>query len=119
MHEINLKEKSYLMVGFGKVNTISQVEAKKQIEKNENIIIIDVRAEHEFANGHIKDAINIPFEYIPEKVIEQIDDKEQKIFVNCLVGSKSKSAVALIRAHGYTNVYDIGGISTWKYGLYL
>ncbi len=107
------------MVGFGKMNTISQVEARKQLTRDKNIIVIDVRAEHEYANGHIKDAINIPFEHIAEIVVEQIQDKNQKIFVNCLNGSKSKSAVSLIRARGFTNVYDIGGISTWKYGLYV
>ncbi len=107
------------MVGFGKVNTISQIAAKIQIDKDPSIIIIDVREVHEYAAGHLKNAINIPLNEISIKVPELIKDLNQKIFVNCLSGSKSKTAAALIKAKGYKNVYDIGGVANWKYDLYM
>ncbi len=106
------------MFGFSKRNKLSQDEANRQIESGENIVVIDVRAPHEFTNGHIKNAINVPMQDILQKIESVVADKDQKIFVNCLSGGRSKASVDMITAKGYTNVYDIGGISTWKYGIH-
>ncbi len=105
------------MFGFGKSNKLSQEEAKKQLDSNENIVLIDVRDKGEFAQGHIEGAINIPMSVVADEIEGAVPNKDQKIFVNCLSGGRSKASCSLIEAKGYTNVHDIGGVMSWKFGL--
>ncbi len=105
------------MFGFGKSNKLSQEEAKKQLESGENIVLIDVRDNGEFAQGHIEGAINIPMSVVSAEIEKAVPNKDQKIFVNCLSGGRSKASCSLIEAKGYTNVHDIGGVMSWKFGL--
>lgn len=96
-------------------NKLEQNEAKKQIDSGENIVIIDVRDENEFARGHIENAINIPLTALSAEIEKVVPNKEQKIFVNCLSGGRSKIATSDISSKGYTKVFDIGGINSWEY----
>ncbi len=105
------------MFGFNKRNVLSQEDAHSQIESGENIVIIDVRSPQEFRSGHIKNAINLPMENVLQQIDKVVENKDQKIFVNCLSGARSKASVDMIISKGYTNVHNIGGVSTWKYGL--
>ncbi len=106
------------MFGFGKPkNKLSPSEAKSQLDSGENIIIIDVRNAAEFKQGHIENAINIPMDIVSNEIEKAVPNKDQKIFVNCLSGGRSKASCSLIEAKGYTNVFDIGGVNSWSYGL--
>ncbi len=102
---------------FGKNDKLSQEEAKQQMDSGESIVIIDVRGASEYAQGHIENAINIPMNVITDKIEDAVPNKEQKIFVNCLSGGRSKASCSLIKAKGYTNVHDIGGVNSWPFGL--
>lgn len=96
---------------------ITQAEAKEQLINKGEIVLIDVRSKVEFAGGHIKNAINIPMDIIEEEIEKQVPNKDQKIFVNCLSGGRSKMSSAMIVKKGYTNVYDIGGVETGVFEL--
>ena len=105
--------------GKDKQNTytqISQEEAKALMDNETNYIILDVRTEEEFSEGHIKGAILIP-DYDVEKNAERIlTNKDQLILVYCRSGRRSKNAASELAALGYTNVKEFGGIIDWKYG---
>ena len=70
-------------------------------------VIIDVRTKEEYEEEHIKDAINIPYEEIADKINTT---KDKMIFVYCYSGGRSKIAYDSLVAMGYT-VYDLGGIA--------
>ena len=76
-----------------------------------NYIIIDVRTESEYQQGHIKNAINIPNESIDESVSEILTDKDQLLLVYCRSGNRSKQASEKLAKLGYSNIYEFGGIS--------
>ena len=97
--------------------TISSEEAKKIIDNEENYIILDVRTEEEYKEGHIPDAINIPNEEISIETTNNLTDKDQLILVYCRSGNRSKEASKKLVELGYTNVYDFGGINDWKYDI--
>lgn len=88
------------------------IDTNKAIEliENNSAIIIDVREENEFNEGHIKDAINIPL-----GVIDTINfEKEKNIIVYCATGIRSNEAAKKLASLGYTNVYDLdGGLINW------
>ncbi len=107
----------------GRVNNenfkdISVAEAVELCEKNKSsdkFMIIDVRSPAEFSGGHIDGAVNINF-FSPSfrTNIDKVD-KEKKIFIYCLSGGRSSSAMSVMDRLGFKEVYNLsGGISDWS-----
>ena len=94
---------------------IDVVKAKKAIDEQEDIQVIDVRTASEYASGHIPGSINIPLTGIESAVLERYPDKDTKLYVYCRSGNRSAQAARLLVNQGYTNVYDFGGIIDWPY----
>jgi phage shock protein E len=83
---------------FGKkCMTLSMKEAQVELEKDKNILLLDVRSVDEYQKGHIKGSKN-----------------RDRIFVYCLSGSRSNQACSWMTQNGYENVTNIGGISSWS-----
>jgi len=82
-------------------------------KKLNNYVILDVRTKEEFESGRIKNSILIP-DYEIENVLNEIPDKSTYIFVYCRSGNRSKTATLKMNKMGYQNVYDVGGINTYK-----
>ena len=101
-------------------NTYEQItpaEAKGIMDTEQNYIILDVRTEEEFAQGHIAGAILIPDYEITEKAESVLTDKDQQILVYCRSGRRSKNAASQLVKLGYSNVKEFGGIIDWPYGI--
>lgn len=92
---------------------ISQEEAKQLMAEEEGYLILDVRTQEEYADGHIPGAICVPNESISEEMPEELPDKEQLILVYCRSGNRSKQAAQKLAELGYTNVKEFGGIMSW------
>lgn len=91
-----------------------QIDGQSALDMMNNetdYIIIDVRTESEYQQGHIKNAINIPNESIDESVSEILTDKDQLLLVYCRSGNRSKKASEKLAKLGYSNIYEFGGIS--------
>lgn len=84
------------------------------MEDLKEYIILDVRTKAEYESGHIKGAVNVPNEEIYDEEILDIDF-DTLIFVYCRSGHRSLNASAKLGLIGYTNIYEFGGINTWKY----
>ena len=93
---------------------ISQEEAMQMMQAQSDYLIVDVRRPDEFAEGHIKDAINVPNEDITDGMPELLPDKDQLLLIYCRSGNRSKEASRKLVDIGYTNVYEFGGINTWE-----
>lgn len=94
---------------------ISSSKAKEIIDNDNGVIIIDVRTNDEYANGHIEGAVCIPNETISKQINDLIPDKDQEILVYCRSGNRSKQAAYKLIDLGYKNVKDFGGIIDWPY----
>ncbi len=95
--------------------TISGKEAKKMMDENKDIIILDVRTREEYQEGHIEGAILIPDDEITEKAESMLTDKSETILVYCRSGRRSANASRELSDLGYINIYDFGGINDWEY----
>ena len=82
---------------------------------NNDTIVLDARTPEEFSEGHIKNAINIPYDEIDVHAEKMLPDKSQLILVYCRSGRRSKIAAESLVNLGYTNVKEFGGIIDWKY----
>ena len=81
--------------------------------KNDGHIIVDVRRQDEYDEGHIPGAILIPNESITDKKPSELPDLDQIILVYCRSGRRSKEAAQKLADMGYTNIYEFGGIIDW------
>ena len=94
---------------------ITAEEAKQIMDSEEGYIILDVRTQEEYDQGHIPGATQISHEEIAEKAEEVLTDKDQLILVYCRSGRRSKIAAEALAELGYTNIKEFGGISDWPY----
>ena len=94
---------------------ITAEEAKQIIDTEEGYIILDVRTQEEYDQGHIPGAILIPDTEIKAKAEDVLTDKEQMILVYCRSGRRSKLAAETLVELGYTNIKEFGGIIDWPY----
>ena len=92
---------------------ITMEAARQRLSIACGFIILDVRTPEEFAAGHIPGALNIPNETIGTDEIPQLPEKEQRIYVYCRSGTRSKQAAEKLVALGYTDIVEIGGIIDW------
>lgn len=73
---------------------------------NEGGIIIDVRSKVEFSGGHIKGSKNIPLQALGAKRLSRYKDKP--VIICCATGMRSGPARRMLRANGFTQVYNAG-----------
>ena len=97
----------------GSYSQISMEEAVSMMERETDYILLDVRTQDEYAQGHIPGAICIPNETIGTEDIPELPDKEQLILVYCRSGNRSKQAAEKLVQQGYTNIVEFGGINAW------
>ncbi len=100
------------------IDIIIEVEADElamDIPHDENLLVIDVRKENEFAEGHVKDAKNIPLNDMVDVAQIASVEEGQNIYLHCGSGYRSTIAASLLKKHGYHNIRNvIGGWSKIK-----
>ena len=96
-------------------HTISAKDAKEMLDSGAAVTVLDVREQYEYDSGHIPGAVLLPSGSVKEKAAETLPDKDATIFVYCRSGSRSGAASRTLVSLGYTQVYDLGGISSWPY----
>jgi len=77
-----------------------------------NGVIIDVRTKGEWDYDHIDGAILIPDYSIGSMITSKVPDKTTPINLYCASGMRASSAKSKLKSMGYTNVSNIGGISS-------
>jgi hydroxyacylglutathione hydrolase len=88
-------------------------ELREQIEKDKDLIVLDVRQPQEWANGHIENARHITGAELPERFSEIPEGKQ--VAVICGSGYRSSVAGSLLKNEHYKKVASvIGGMSAWK-----
>jgi phage shock protein E len=71
--------------------------------------VVDVRSSGEFQGGAYPGAVNIPVQELAQHLNEL--PRDRPIVVYCASGMRSASAERLLRAHGFAEVYNGGGLS--------
>ena len=94
-------------------NSLSPQEAKKLIKDNTFGIILDVRTENEWNNGHHPNATHIPLDKVEKKFNKLFPDKSIKVLIYCRSGNRAGYAAKILNSQEYSNVYIVsdGGYS--------
>ena len=94
---------SFFVVVCGQVNANDY----EMIFSSENVLI-DVRTPTEYNKGHLKNAVNIPYNKIRTEIKSFAPDKEQSIVVYCLSGKRAEFTARKLEEMGYKNVINAG-----------
>lgn len=77
-------------------------------------IIIDVREDNEWDEGHIANAIHIPLGQLKDRLPELQAYKDSTIITECRSGRRSLSAQSVLENAGFNKTYSMkGGIQAW------
>lgn len=94
-------------------SAVSPSEAVRLINREKGVVI-DVSEPAEFAQGHIKDAKNIPFGQV-ESSTQLPSNKALPLIVVCPTGARASRAAATLRKVGYQNTHVLaGGMAGWR-----
>jgi len=113
------KIEGYLQGGFEAwkaagepIDMILDVEADEllmDIPFDENLVIMDVRKETEYADGHIKDAVNIPLNTLTDPASMANIEDTHNVYVHCAGGYRSVIAASMLKRQGIHNLRNVLG----------
>jgi hydroxyacylglutathione hydrolase len=113
------KVQGYLQGGFDSwkaagqpIDMIINVEADEvamDLPFDENMVVVDVRRETEFADGHVKDALNVPLHEFTDVANLANFEENQNLYLHCGSGYRSVIAASLLKKHGINNLRNITG----------
>lgn len=90
-------------------------DVKAMLDRGEKFILVDVREESEFAQGHLQGAIPLGKGIIERDIEAKVPDPTAKIVLYCGGGFRSALAADNLQKMGYTNVISMdGGIRGWR-----
>jgi rhodanese-related sulfurtransferase len=99
--------------------SITAQELAEQIQLSQAPLILDVRSEKEYAEGHIPGALNIPHDQLPDRLSEIDVAKTAEIVVHCRSGYRAGIAEKVLVGADYSNVRDLDGhMNGWQSGGY-
>lgn len=104
-----------LNMNTGSYKQITAEQARAMMDEQEEYILLDVRTQAEFDEGHIEGAIVIPDTEISNLAEDKLTDTDATILVYCRSGRRSKLAAQTLADLGYANIYEFGGIIDWPY----
>jgi hydroxyacylglutathione hydrolase len=84
-------------------------ELAMDIPFDENLVVLDVRRETEFADGHVKDAINIPLQELTDPGTMAQFEENHNLYVHCGGGYRSIIAASLLKRQGIHNLRNVTG----------
>ncbi len=91
---------------------ISGEELHSLLEDGEQFLLVDVREEEEYEQGHIPGAILFPLGQLKEN--HALLDPEEAIVLICRSGLRSAEAAEFLSEQGYDRVYNLeGGMLDW------
>ena len=120
VYNINVDEKGQITMEENQnikltYKSVSMDEGLKMMAESLDYILLDVRRPDEFAAGHIPGAVLFTNELMTKADAEKLlPNKNQRIYVYCRSGRRSKEASQKLVDYGYSNVIEIGGILDYK-----
>ena len=95
-----------------KIDMIVEVEADEllmDMQFDKNLIVLDVRKENEFAEGHLPGATNLPLVEMTDPMTMANYEDGQNLYVHCAGGYRSTIACSLLKRQGIHNLRNIAG----------
>lgn len=109
------------MLGFVAENVLDGkmkqffAEDVAELEKREDVLLLDARTEKEYSLGHFRNSINIPIDELRDRISELEPYRNKKIYVNCHSGLRSYITNRILSAEGFDCYNLAGGYAFYSY----
>ena len=84
------------------------IESKVSMESN--AVLLDVRTPEEHKSGYLEGAVLLPLAELESKIVNEVPDKNTPIYIYCRSGRRAGTAVDKLKAMGYTDLHNLGGL---------
>ena len=99
--------------GAGALVSIRPAEAV-QLLNHKDALVLDVRSDKEYQEGHIVNAMHIPLGILEKRLSDLKDYKKSSLIVVCRSGTRSSSATTVLSKQGFESVKNLhGGMLAW------
>lgn len=105
-----------LIARLGARPCLTVTELKRRLERDEGILVLDVRTAADFADeqGHLAAARNLPLEDMPARLEELAPHLERPVALMCRTDRRSATAARLLAQAGFSDVSVVrGGMTDW------
>ncbi len=92
-----------------RVKEVSTDQLKQWVASGPSFILIDVREDNEWAEGHAVKAVHIPRWTLSDRIGSVVPDKDRRIVLYCKGGARSAYAAITLQKMGYANVFSLSG----------
>lgn len=100
----------------GKLSGVKQVGPQEAVMlmNHQDALVLDVREQSEFVDGHIGQAKHIPLGALANRLAELEKHKDKPIVAVCRSGNRSGIACGTLRKAGFQNLHNLaGGMMAW------
>jgi hydroxyacylglutathione hydrolase len=94
---------------FHLVIRVEADELAMDLPYDERLLVVDVRTEAEFAEGHVRDAMNIPMRSLSDTMTLSLIEEEQHLYICGSSDEKSMMAASVLLHQGYTQLRTVDG----------
>jgi rhodanese-related sulfurtransferase len=91
------------------VKETNVADVKRRSDAGEKFLLVDVREDNEWANGHLPGAVHLGKGIIERDIVQRVPDSNAKIILYCGGGLRSALAAENLQKMGYTNVESMDG----------
>lgn len=100
------------------ITRIDFARAKELLDSRPDAVLLDVREEAEYITGHAQNAVLLPVDELnDETAMDAIPELGTPVLVYCRSGYRSNVAAHRLEEYGYEEIYDLGSLIGWPYGL--
>ena len=102
---------------WGRVRGVSRVGPLQAttLISHEDALVLDVREDTEYRDGHIIDSVHIPLSRLRDRIGELERYRDRTLIVGCRSGHRSARACGRLRKQGFEKVHNLeGGILAWQ-----
>lgn len=105
---------AHSFLGSMDIKNVPPSEAVTLINR-QNAVVLDVRTDDEFKQGHIINSVHIPVGLLASRINELESHKAQPLVVVCRTGQRSTQAGSILRKQGFQSLHAVsGGIIAWQ-----
>ena len=83
---------------------------ESKISMENNAVVLDVRTPEEHKNGYLEGAVLLPLAELESKISSKVSGKNTPIYIYCRSGRRAGTAVEKLKAMGYTDLHNLGGL---------
>ncbi len=95
-------------------SSVSPAQSTQMINQD-NALMLDVRENKEYSEGHIINSVHIPLSSLKTRLNDLKKYKTKKVIVACRSGHRSSQACANLKKEGFEQVFNLaGGVMGWK-----